>query len=260
MKTKTIFHIVLVSILFFSVSFTHNQCFAVTPEAERIAVEAKVRAEVNKDLAMPYKANESLAGRHGIDGRKLTDDLNNFQGDIVEFWLNLECGYCSIQEPLKAQRKNENMRIIVRHLPSDSYGESLKKALSYEALKIFSTNAANMFWDTIIPKTSLAIPVPYKASLMVAFQEAAISPEAFSNALEGEATDIINEDILAGHGRIISTPTYVLEGIRFSACNFTAEQLSKALKLAKKTRMGDAEAKEQVIDIIVQGLLGEVVI
>lgn len=256
MKAKNIFHIVLVSTLLFSVSFTHNQCFAVTPEAERIAVEAKVRAEVNKDLAMPYTPHESLAGRHSIDGRK----LNDFQGDIVEFWLNLECRYCSIQDPLKAQRENENMRIIVRHLPSDSYAESLKKALSYEALKIFSVNAANMFWDTIIPKTSLAIPAPYEASLMLAFQEAAIPLEAFSNALEGEAADIINADILAGYGRITSTPSYVLEGIRFPACNFTAEQLPKALDLAKKARRGDTEAKEQVIDIIVQGLLGGIII
>lgn len=253
MKNNTIFTLFIMMNLFVA-----NVAFAVTTEAERVAVEAKVRAEVEKDLAMPYNPSESLMHRKSIDGRSLTNEHNEFKGDIVEFWLNLECGYCSVQEPLMAQRQNDTMRIVVRHLPSDSYGEALKKALSYEALKAFSPNAANMFWDTIIPKTSLAMPIPYEASLMTAFQEAAISPDEFSNALEGKASDSINEDILAGYGRITSTPTYVLDGIRFTACNFTAEQLPKALDLAKKARMGDTEAKEKVIDIIMQGVLGEI--
>ena len=84
--------------------------------------------------------------------------------------------WCGIREPLQAQRENPNLCIVVRHAPSDSYGESLKKALSFEALKTFSVNAAHQFWDAVLPKTRLGIPVPYESALLVAFQEAAISP------------------------------------------------------------------------------------
>ena len=114
------------------------------------------------------------------------------------------------------------MCIVVRHIPTDQYGESLKKALSYEALKQFSANAANLFWDKVLPQTSLGIPTPYEASLLLAFQEATIPAEAFGEALSKDAASIVNADILAGYGRITSTPTYILAGIRFPSCDFTA--------------------------------------
>ena len=105
--------------------------------------------------------------------------------------------YCGIREPLQAQRENSGMCIVVRHWPSKQYGESLKKALSYEALKQFSPNAANLFWDKVHPQTALGIPVPYEASLMLSFQEAAIDPEVFGEALTTKAGSIVNADILA---------------------------------------------------------------
>lgn len=224
-----------------------------TPMSDRVAVEAKVRAEVNKDLALPYSPGEALAGRHCLDGRAVKDA----QGELVEYWVNLECSYCGIREPLQAQRAAPDMCIVVRHRPSDQYGESLKKALSYEALKHFSANAANLFWDKVHPQTALGIPVPYEASLMLAFQEAAIAPEAFGEVLTKDAARIVNEDILAGAGRITSTPTYILAGIRFPACDFTAVQLREALNIAKKAREGDKAAVEKAITIITKGLLNE---
>ncbi|WP_278593692.1 hypothetical protein [Bilophila wadsworthia] len=149
------------------------------------------------------------------------------------------------------------MCIVVRHRPSDQYGESLKKALSYEALKQFSANAANLFWDKVLPQTALGIPTPYEASLMLAFQEAVIAPEAFGEALTEGAAHRVNADILAGLGRITSTPTYILAGIRFPACDFTADKLPKALELAKKARAGDKDAIGQIISIITNGLTNE---
>ena len=165
--------------------------------------------------------------------------------------------YCGIREPLQAQRANSGMCIVVRHRPSDQYGESLKKALSYEALKQFSANAANLFWDKVLPQTALGIPTPYEASLMLAFQEAVIAPEAFGEALTEGAAHRVNADILAGIGRITSTPTYILAGIRFPACDFTADKLPKALELAKKARAGDKDAIGQIISIITNGLTNE---
>ncbi|WP_179981462.1 hypothetical protein [Desulfovibrio sp. 86] len=221
--------------------------------SDRVAVEAKVRAEVGKDLALPYNPFETLADRQCLDGRSAKD----FQGDLVEYWVNLECSYCGIREPLQAQRAVPDMCIVVRHIPTDQYGESLKKALSYEALKKFSANAANLFWDKVLPQTALGIPVPYEASLLLAFQEAAIPAESFGEALADSATTIVNEDILAGYGRISITPTYVLAGIRFPSCDFTAGQLREALSIARKAREGDTAARDKVITIITNAQLNE---
>lgn len=173
---------------------------------------------------------------------------------IGQIW---NASWCSIREPLQAQRENPGLCIVVRHAPSDSYGESLKKALSFEALKTFSVNAAHQFWDAILPKTSLGIPVPYESALLVAFQEAAIEPEAFSDALAGEIAQVVSRDILASRGRISATPTFVLEGIRFPACDFKAAQLPDALELARKARNSDVDAQEKITHIITNGLLNE---
>lgn len=220
--------------------------------SDRVAVEAGVKAEVEKDLSQAYKPLETLSGRTCLDGRP----VDGFRGDIVELWANLECPYCGIQEPLQAQRENPGLCIVVRHIPSDEYGESLKKALSYEALCDFSVNAASRFWDSVLPKTALGIPIPYEAALQAALQEAAIAPEAFSDALR-EASNRVSADILAAQSRISSTPTYVLDGIRFPACDFKAAELPMALEMARKTRSGDADAQEHVVRLITRGLLDE---
>ena len=229
-------------------SFAH----AGTPISDRMAVEAGVKTEIAKDLASPYSPHESLSGRTCLDGRP----VDGFQGDILEYWANLECPYCGIQELLQVQRNHPDLCIVVRHIPSDEYGESLKKALSYEALRTFSANAAHRFWDSVLPKTSLGIPVPYEAALQSALLEAAIAPEAFADALQA-AAPLVGADIVAAQSRITSTPTWILEGIRFPACDFKAAELPVALELARKTRSGDVRAKDEVSQIITCGLLDE---
>ncbi len=223
-----------------------------TPLSDRVAVEAGVQTEIAKDLAIPYKPLENLSGRTCLDGRP----VDGFPGDVVEYWANLECPYCGIQEPLQAQRENSGICIVVRHIPSDGYGESLKKALSYEALRTFSANAAHRFWDSVLPKTSLGIPVPYEAALQTALQDAAIAPEAFAEALQHVAP-VVSADIVAAQSRITSTPTWVLDGIRFPACDFKVGELPTALELARKVRSGDTLAKDEITQIITRGLLNE---
>ncbi len=223
-----------------------------TPLSDRAAVEAGVKAEIAKDLSQAYRPLEALSGRTCLDGRL----VDGFPGDILEYWSNLECPYCGIQEPLQAQRDNPNLCIVVRHIPSDEYGESLKKALAYEALRGFSLNAAHRFWAAVLPKTTLGIPVPYEAALQSALQEAAIAPEAFADALQA-ATSLVSADIVAAQSRITSTPTWILNGIRFPACDFKAEELPTALELARKARAGDTDAQGRVIGIITRGLLNE---
>lgn len=176
-----------------------NVVYAETPLTEPAAVEAEVTTEVTKDLALPYNPQEELSGRTCLDGRPVAD----FQGDIVEYWANLECSYCGIQEPMLAQRQNPGLCIVVRHIPSGEYGESLKKALSYEALKRFSLNAANLFWDSVAPKTASGIPSPYEAALLAAIQEAAISPENFAETLTKDASETVNQDIVAAQDCLV---------------------------------------------------------
>ena len=58
---------------------------------DRAEVEARVRMDVLHDLESLWQP-ESLAGRTCIDGRPVAD----FPGDVVEYWVNLECVYCGI--------------------------------------------------------------------------------------------------------------------------------------------------------------------
>jgi hypothetical protein len=212
---------------------------------DRAEVEARVRADVAKDLESLWQP-DSLTARTCLDGRPAAD----FPGDVIEYWINMECAYCGILEPIQAQRRNADLCIVARHIPTREYSESMKKALSYEALKKYSVNAAHIFWDKVVPKSPVALPLPYEASLLLTFQEAAIDPEAFGDALSNEAASIISKDIQTAAGRISVTPTWVLEGIRFPACDFTATQLPFALELAKKARAGDKDALERIITVI----------
>lgn len=244
--------LLMITLSFLLLSDAIPPVHAGTPMSGRVAVEAGVKAEIAKDLATPCNPLENLSGRTCLDGRAVDD----FQGDILEYWANLECPYCGIQEPLQAQRTYPDLCVVVRHIPSDEYGESLKKALAYEALHGFSVNAAHRFWDAVLPKTSLGIPVPYEAALQSALQEAAIAPEAFADALQA-AAPLVGADIVAAQSRITSTPTWILDGIRFSACDFKTGELPVALELAKQTRKDDDSAKERVIQIILRGLLND---
>ena len=249
---RNILSVQLMALFFCLFSGTASFAHAGTPMSDRVAVEAGVKAEIAKDLASPYSPHDSLSGRTCLDGRP----VDGFEGDILEYWSNLECPHCGIQEPLQAQRENSGLCIVVRHIPSDEYGESLKKALSYEALRTFSANAAHRFWDSVLPKTSLGIPVPYEAALQTALLEAAIAPEAFADSLQTVAS-LVSADIVAAQSRITSTPTWILDGIRFPACDFKAGELPTALELARKARAGDEQTQTDIIRIITRGLLNE---
>ena len=61
-----------------------------TSMSDRIAVEAGVKAELSKDLALPYAPDTALSGRTCLDGRPTKE----FQGDLVEYWVNLE--WCAV--------------------------------------------------------------------------------------------------------------------------------------------------------------------
>lgn len=189
-------------------------------ETDRFAVEKDVTATFLKDMSVTYRPGVGL-GRRCLDGR-----LPGKDAEMIEFWASLECSYCGIRELVKAQQEHPDWCVVVRHIPASP--EGLRKALSFEALRKFSTSAALTFWDAVIPKKDSPMPRPYEGALIQAYADAAISEADFSAALTGEAADIVDADTEAGRGIISSTPTYVLRGIRFGSCDFTAKQLELA--------------------------------
>lgn len=231
----------------FALCLVTGSAWAGTPE--RALVERDVRATVDKDMAAPCPTAGDAA-RVCLDGKPVGDTEKT-----LEVWLSPECRFCGLREAFQAQRAHPEWRIVVRHMPSG--GEGLKKALAFEALKHFSASAAVMFWEEILPGTKLAIPRPFEAALLRALSEAAISQEKYSAVLEKQAVQTVMSDMLAGAGVIGSTPTWVLEGIRFASCDFTAAQLEKAMALARKARQGDASAREAIVEIIVRGRMNE---
>ncbi len=221
---------------------------------ERAVMERHATAKVTKDIGVPFVPADHHKGRSCVDGR----DATNFKGDVLEFWGDMECRYCGIREVIKAQREHPEWCIVIRHRPDNTYGESMKKALAYEALRHFSVTAANSFWDAIVPKTDM-LPPPYAGSLLRITAEAAIPTDAMAGVLEGEAASHVQQDMEQGQD-IHDTPTFVLEGIRFPACDFSAEQLITAVKLAKEARKGDIDAQKKIIQIITRGLMNEVLL
>lgn len=217
---------------------------------ERYAVEREVTASVTKDMATPYIGNPSIAGRRCVDGKPGSQER-----ELIEFWGSMDCQYCSIREVVKAQKAHPDWCIVVRHLPSGQ--DALGKALAYEALAKFSSASAIIFWDDVVPTSDLPVSRPYQGSLIRAFSDANIQHEAFVSAMEKDAVQNLNQDIEAGTGVIPSTPTFVLEGIRFSSCDFTVKQLEEALDLAKKARSGDEKALQEIIRVITRGHLNE---
>lgn len=219
--------------------------------AGRYAVERDVTASVTKDLAIDYHPDDAgLEGRRCLDGRYFADGMER-----IDFWASLECSYCGIREAVKAQQAHPDWCIIVRHRPSSP--EGLRKALAFEALKKHSSSAAVMFWDSVIPKADLPVPHPYEGALLRAYSEASIPQEEFVATLEGEAATTVSADAKVGQSLVSSTPTYVLRGIRFASCDFTAQQLEAALALARKARKGDTDAVQEVIRIVTRGRMNE---
>ena len=72
-----------------------------------------------------------------------------------------------------------------------------------------------------------------------------------------DAAPVVSADIVAAQSRITSTPTWILEGLRFPACDFKAGEVPTALELARKVRSGDTLAKDAITQIITRGLLNE---
>lgn len=250
--TKQLIVLLSAHLGFFFLLSIPNCCHAGTLKSDRIALDAGVKNEISVDLTQKYEPLKVLADRKCLDGRAVKD----IQGEIVEYWANLECAFCGILEPVKAQRDNPDICIVVRHIPSAQYGESLKKALAFEALRSFSINAANRFWDTVVPKSNVGLPLSYEASLHTAIEEAAIDREAFGAALEKSAS-LVCADIVDAGERISTTPTYIIQGIRFPACDFKSGELPVAIELVRKVRAGDPKALKDTIAIIIRGLSDE---
>lgn len=138
-----------------------------TPMSDRVAVEAGVRTELAKDLALPPPALSDLSGRRCLDGRP----VDGVQGEVVEYWANLECSYCGIQEVIRAQREDSNLCIVVRHAPAEAYGESLKRRSAMRPCTAFQSMPRIGSGMLLFPERNWGFPPPMKASFKRRFRK-----------------------------------------------------------------------------------------
>lgn len=236
-----VMHLICFLILFAHPSETLANASA---NANDNTAQAIIRQEaiiVKQDIIAPFETSQN----------KLCVDGTSANGkEIIDYWVDLECSFCRIDDVLLAQRTIPNICIVVRHSPS--IGEdSIKKALAYEALRKESVNEANIFWSNNLSEGSVSIP--YTQQLMNSLQSLMLSVEKFNNIID-EIRPIVDEDIIFSQGKITYTPTFVIQGFRFPACDFSPEQLSKVITIAKSARQGREDAINEIITIISNGI------
>ncbi len=207
--------------------------------------KVKATHEVNQDLISPIQmsGNDRLC----LDGTKPDGKLK------VDYWVDFECRYCKITEMVQFQQANQDVCIVIRHTPSLG-SQSMPKALSYEALLQVNAHAANNFWNDVYPQNGIS--KPYQKALLNALDSILMPIEDFEKYID-QVKSTVERDNTYSNGIISYTPTFVIEGIRFTACDFNAKQLEKVLVLAKKAEKNDENAKNQIIQIITNGLNNE---
>ena len=68
-----------------------------------MAVQAWRQTEIAKGTLLPLIPRMNAFPAEHV---WTADPWTAFQGEILEYWVNLECAFCGIEEPLKAQRDN----------------------------------------------------------------------------------------------------------------------------------------------------------
>ncbi|MBQ8744392.1 MAG: hypothetical protein IJZ18_04345, partial [Mailhella sp.] len=104
-----------------------------------------------------------------------------------------------------------------------------------------------------LPEKGKGVPVPYEAALQKALDSAAISTDSFVATLKNQA-ETVSKDIVEAQNLISTTPTYIMEGIRLPACDFTAKEIPSALALAKRIRSHKDDTLHELIEIIVKNI------
>ncbi len=204
--------------------------------------KAKAMNEVQQDIVSPIQ----MAGNNRLclDGSKPDGKVK------IDYWVDFECPYCRVQDIVEFQRENKDACIIIRHTPSIGQG-SMPKALTYEALLQINANAANNFWKDVYPQGGIS--KPYQLPVMNALNSLVMTPEQFKPHID-KVKSTIERDNQYSTTILSYTPTFVIEGIRFTACDFTASQLEKVIPIAKAARKGDKEAQAKIVQIIDNGL------
>ncbi len=218
--------------------------FTVSPSAYADNM-AKARNEVQQDLISPIQMSGN--DRICLDG---TSPEGKFK---VDYWVDFECMYCKVVDIVQFQQANKDVCVVIRHTPSIG-SNSMPKALSYEALLKVNASAANNFWHETYPEGGIS--KPYQRALLNALDSIVLPIEQFETLVD-YATPIVENDNKYSEGILSYTPTFVIEGIRFTACDFNANQLEQVIPIAKKARKGDKEAIEKIVTIVTNGLNSE---
>lgn len=213
-----------------------------------------IQADASTKLAMDAVQQDSVMPFPQAENRQCVDGTQADGRAIIDYWVDLECPYCKVDPVIMAQMSmQDKICIVIRHKPRAG-GDSFKKSLAYEALHKKSSNAANSFWSSVSPKG--AVSAPYNKAVMDSLESILLPIDMF-NFLIDEATPRLNEDINASQGKILYTPTFVIEGFRFPACDFSAKQLQRVFPIAQSARKGNKDALERIKVIITNGIQGK---
>jgi hypothetical protein len=207
----------------------------------------EILTTLNGDIEKPFSA--PLFTRQCVDGRQ----AQNFEGEIIEYWVDMNCGWCAIEPIVKAQAKNQDWCIVVRHAASRDVSTSLQKSLTFESLKQQSSGASLLFWENVYPKTGrqLSEKEIHDLFLLLATKLNLDMQKLTDDGVNIAALNVAM-DIEVARTEIRSTPTFVISGIRMPACDFSVEELKAAVELAARARQGDVAAKDALHGLIVR--------
>ncbi len=229
-------------------------CGSAVADAEQLIVADQelrdtITAEIESDLQTPLVSN--LMGRKCLNGQPVP----NFEGQIIEYWVSLDCPYCTIEGVQAIQAANASACVVVRHYATED--SAIQKSMAYEALAAQSLPAAQEFWTLVLPKHGQDKNVEQAQkeiadSLQTLMAKYALDNDFFASTAYQTTTNQLNQDRLDSMNKISFTPTFVIDGIRLSACDLKQNEFVEISTLITNAKKGDIPAKKALIEFLVK--------
>ncbi len=206
-----------------------------------------VESVLKNDLAQPWTSPH--IGRKCLNGKSVQDFE---QANIVEYWASFECPYCTAKNVIDIQSKNTNMCIILRHFPENE--TAMEKSLIYEALASQSLSAAKDFWGNVVPaQNSQAMSSSETKKMMdELIKKYSLDSDFIASSIMQTASTTVNKDLVEGMNKITYTPTFVIGGVRLSACDFNAKEMNLIAPLVQKAKTGDKGALKELVQFVMK--------
>lgn len=223
--------------LFFVLSFTAIPAAAAT-------LEENIQTSIAGDLQTPF-VSTPLFDRLCTNGKPAKE-----ASSVVEYWADFECPYCLPFIPVASLGVD---CVVIRHMPVST--SSTEKSLAYEALLGYSPEAASQFWQLVAPnpatKEAALNSEQTRVVIKTALEQHKMAEVDFAKRIQ-VATSTVHADRTAGMTSIQSTPTWVVDGVRLSACDFNSVELKQAMALVAKAKTGDQQATNELIQLVIK--------